>query len=96
MASRLTFFYILTWITCGLIAAGGLNASLGRNYCLKPSPTTFCWSFCYSDDRRRDLGFSISMGLVGGPVSLVVATIVTGVFSSGWSLNDECPHRTGM
>lgn len=69
------FYGSVLWIVCGLIAAGGFNAQLGHTFC---------------SDRRHDIGFSITLGLLGGPVSLVVATLVTGVFAHGWTLDEDC------
>lgn len=72
------------WIVCGIINAGFTNAYFARKYDL-----------C---NGRSELSFSIGLGLISGPVGLIVVPILSGFGEYGWSLyvlnNPSCKSKT--
>jgi hypothetical protein len=66
--------FVLGWIACGIAAAGIFNASLYK---------------FHSRGRQgaEDQAYFIIWGLIGGPISLVVAMRDSDFAHSGWSLS---------
>lgn len=64
--------FVVAWLACAILSAG--------------------WWFAYDQkgfpfsemDRRTDAGFALLMGLVGGPVAVFVAFLMTGFAAHGW------------
>lgn len=79
-----SLFIFLLWLACGIAGAGLLNADLRKGF---PN-TEHYWS---DEERiftaRRDCGFTIGLGVIGGPISLITIGIMTGVGAAGWSLD---------
>lgn len=71
---------IVLWLISGLLSAGFINAHF-QYECLHTWVNT-----CDARQSREDLGFSVGLGLLGGPMALVASTIVTGFYTDGWSL----------
>ena len=71
-------WFIIAWITCGIIAAGFLNRHSQESF--------YAWD---SDgiELRETLAKSIGMGLLFGPVALIISPFMTGFFIHGWSLS---------
>ena len=66
---------VFLWLGCGFIGAG--------------------WAFAYAenqfvvpgrDTRRESLGFSLVLALIGGPVFMVTAFLLSGFAEHGWRL----------
>ena len=72
---------ITMWLSCGIIAAGLLNASIRREFCFSPEGVA------------ADQSFSIMIGVVGGPAALLAALGITGFGYSGWTLSREYPCK---
>lgn len=66
----------IVWVVCGVLAAGLLNADLRY----RPDPRRTL------HNARADWGFAMAIGLFGGPIAFVFASIITGFGASGWSL----------
>lgn len=64
------------WVSLGLVGSGMLNANLQYYF---PEHNAV--------SKKQDLGFSIALGLLGGPFTLVAATVVTGFGATGWTLS---------
>lgn len=61
--------YIILWITLGLIGSGFVFAHVQNEY---------------KDDFRQDLVITLLLGIVGGPVLMVVGFFLTGFGKHGW------------
>lgn len=71
----------VVWITCSLIAFGGFNATFEQE-------NVYQWhQGCRR--QRQDHSFAVFLALVG-PISLVVAAVVTGLFQDGIALDFGC------
>jgi MFS family permease len=76
----MTWIVIGGWLVCGVLSAG----------------ITFAWfQGDYTDHRyvwrqnmgwRQDLGCAILLGLIGGPVGLVIVFCLSGFCEDGWRL----------
>jgi hypothetical protein len=60
------------WLTFGLLAAGGVNAQYRHDPNRSFSP-------------RQDCAFAYVWGIMGGPITFIVAAGVTGFFEDGLS-----------
>lgn len=84
MKANMIVVIILTWTTCGIIAAGLFNASFENGF--KWSTQALCQS-----QAARSQSFSIVVGLLGGPLSLVASLATTGFGHKGFNLRRlEC------
>ncbi len=71
---------LLLWIVCGLAAAGGHNAQMRAEYPrLYQSPS-------FSVTRQST---ALMIGIVGGPISLLVTAGTSGWFYHGWTLTRQ-------
>jgi hypothetical protein len=68
-------FVLVGWIACGIAAAGIFNASLYDKF-----------HSCGRQGAEDQASFLV-WGLIGGPISLVVAMRDSGFAHSGWSLS---------
>ncbi len=68
------------WESCGIIAAGFLNANLRAHY---PNQDVLYTA--------EDHSFSLFLGLLGGPIGLIGSLICSGFGASGWTLARK-PH----
>ena len=66
---------IIGWIICGVIGAGIWVAYFQREY---PSLA--------SGDYRADLIIALGVGLLGGPLDIVVGLLMSGFCKHGWTL----------
>src|ERR1700730_8212581 len=72
-------FVLISWVTCGIAAAGIWNASLYENFhnCGRPG--------------AEDQAYFLVNGIVGGPISLIIALRDSDFARSGWSFSThEC------
>lgn len=69
----------IAWLCCGLIGAGFDNAYFQRKW---PEQC----------NGRQDLGKSM-IGIIGGPVYLMMAYLHSGFGEYGWSLNSAANPR---
>jgi hypothetical protein len=69
-------FVLLFWLACGLFATGALNAAERAQF----PPRT-------SNGARESLGCALLIGLMGGPIAVLVAFFCTGFLASGWTLS---------
>ena len=74
--SVIGFCMIVFWILCGVLTGGALNAY---------------WRGRFPDlvykDARKDLVFSLGLGLFAGPIGLLMMPFLTGFFEHGWTLS---------
>jgi hypothetical protein len=68
-------FVIVVWVICGIAAAGIWNAAMYENF--------------HSCGRQgaEDQGYFFIQGIVGGPISLIVALHDSDFGRSGWTLS---------
>ena len=66
---------VLFWLMCALGAAGMLFAHVQDS-----------WPSLASSGRRADLGFALGVGLLGGPIALLVSIFATGFCEHGWRM----------
>lgn len=71
--------FLAIWGFAALLSAGYTNANLRAI----SSRTLDC------PTARQHLGFSVVMGMVGGPISLVVSLAISGFGVDGWTLSSE-------
>ena len=72
-------FVLISWVTCGIAAAGIWNASLYENF--------------HNCGRQgaEDQAYFLVNGIVGGPISLIIALRDSDFARSGWSFSTrEC------
>ncbi len=72
-------FVSIAWLACGIMAAGISNAFLYENF--------------HNCGRQgaEDQAYFLIKGIVGGPISLIIALRDTDFARSGWSLSThEC------
>ena len=77
--------YIAGWLICGVLAAGGLHPMFVHyvdNEDGTPGHTT-CGNY------RSDLAASTGIGLIGGPVSLLLSVFFSAFYEHGWGFG---PH----
>ena len=73
---------VVVWIACGIGAAGIVCAETNTRNEQFP-----LWSATELKKKKRDnLSFSLTWGILGGPISLVVALGSTGFAQYGWRL----------
>lgn len=65
------------WISCGVLAAGMLNAEEHAGF----GALNSC------REAQEQLGFAVVLGILGGPAALIAFTFVTGFGASGWTLS---------
>jgi hypothetical protein len=75
---------VLFWITCGMAAAGFLNAHLRAE---------FAESFGSARDRQQDLALALGASLLTGPFALFLSFFLTDFWADGWTLSAS-PIRT--
>lgn len=76
--------FAIFWICCGLLAAGFLNKSMDTGYHWSTKEKCLKWG-------ASDQSFSIVIGVVGGPITLIASMAFTGFGYNGWSLTrHEC------
>jgi len=68
-------FVLIAWVTCGVAAAGSWNAAMYATF-----------HNCGRQGVEDQAQFLIK-GIVGGPVSLVLALLDSNFARSGWSLS---------
>ena len=66
-----TILVIVGWVACGILAAGFLFPDFQVEY---------------SCSQREALGLSLLLGLIWGPVMLLIAFFATGFGRHGWRL----------
>lgn len=72
-------FVLTAWVTCGIAAAGSWNAAMYENF-----------HNCGRQGVEDQAQFLIK-GIIGGPISLVLALLDSNFAGSGWSLSThEC------
>jgi hypothetical protein len=77
-----TFAIVVVWLACGVGAGGFLNASWRADFAsLAKDPA---WG-------RKNLGECMLLGLLGGPVMLIISFFTSGFGYHGWSLAYEPP-----
>lgn len=59
--------FLIFWLVCSILSSGIINANFGER-------------FGYD---RKNLGFSVLMGIVGGPVTLFASFFITGFCEHG-------------
>jgi hypothetical protein len=74
MTERLVLI-LLIWVICGAAAAGALYSYYQDEW---PNISQETW--------RSDFKFCVTMGLMAGPITLVVGTIYTNFWKHGWRL----------
>lgn len=67
---------LLGWTACGIVAAGISAAYFQRKFLPELA----------EDFYAEDLGASLLIGILGGPVSVVVAFLLFGFGKYGWTL----------
>lgn len=63
--------YIGIWLVCGLVAAGFICAYAQEEF---------------KSNRRDDVAKSLMLGLIGGPIALILSLFMTGFWRHGWRL----------
>jgi hypothetical protein len=71
--------FCLAWVTCGIIGAGMFIALLRHEF---PNLDS-----CIH--RRQDVVFSVILGIMGGPISLIAFSMLTGAGAAGWTLSTK-------
>jgi len=77
--TNLIIISCLAWATCGVIGAGMFIALLRHEF---PNLDS-----CIH--RRQDVVFSVMLGVIGGPLSLIVFSMFTGAGAAGWTLSTK-------
>lgn len=72
--------FIVGWVICGGIAAGGLIAYAQQE-----------WPSFAKDSYRQDLNFSILLSLAG-PITLIISVFSTKYYKHGWYLRYKEPR----
>lgn len=67
----------VSWIACGIVAAGLFNADLRYRF---PDLDLL-------EDRRSDRAFSLRLGIFFGPFAIIVALIAARWWAAGWTLS---------
>lgn len=73
------FIFLIWWIACGLVAAGGFNANVRCQF----------RSLTSQYDYASHQSFAIFMGMIGGPISMIVVVPFTGFYYYGWTLSRD-------
>lgn len=73
------YIFIAWWVACGLVAAGGMNASLRCSFKHLTNDVTYA----------QHQSFSIIWGILGGPASMIWSAAMTGFYYHGWTLRSD-------
>jgi hypothetical protein len=76
-------YIMLFWITCGIAAAGFLNAHLRAE---------FAQSYGSACNRQQDRAFALGASLLAGPFALVLSVFLTDFWADGWTLSARPIH----
>jgi hypothetical protein len=60
---------IIGWMGCGIVAGGSLNANFRGEFC--DNLGSGRWA-------AQNLGFSMLLGILGGPITLIISAFITG------------------
>lgn len=71
---------VVAWVASGIVAAGIYNADF------RGSVPDLIQSPWWAVETRRE---ALVQGLVGGPISLIVNTVMSGFLQYGWTLSAQ-------
>ncbi len=69
----MTALYIIGWLACGVVTATGTFAYIQQEFAL-----------IAEESRREDLCTSWMIGLIAGPLALIVTFALTGAYKHGF------------